>query len=151
MTSPDAPSVPNRMTLSRVVELLLQRGSAERSYVTLTRNAKGETQIDVKVQTTELGDITSVEDAEARAVAVYDRLRAMYPAESGAHEQTTVSLTRNAKGETQVDVQVRSGDDGAVQTGKDVANAVIELYDRMRARYPMLDGRTAAAGTVAKQ
>jgi hypothetical protein len=73
-----------RMTLSRVVELLLERRAVERSSVTLSRNAKGETQIEVVVRT---GDdeslVATTEDAEAVAQRVYDRLRARYPLASG--------------------------------------------------------------------
>lgn len=79
-----APASPARMTLSRVVELLLERRNVERSSVTLTRNAKGETQIDVVVRTGDEGSpIVTVEDAEAAAGRVYDRLRARYPLTSG--------------------------------------------------------------------
>jgi hypothetical protein len=71
------------MTLSAVVEKLLERGRAENSSVTLTRNAKGETQIEVVVRTSEAGGAPTIQDAERVAGAVYDRLRAAYPMSSG--------------------------------------------------------------------
>lgn len=70
---------PHRMTLSDVVAGLLARGSSEHSSVTLTRNAKDNTQIEVVVRTGDSGAIATIEDAEAAAVRVYDRLRAAYP------------------------------------------------------------------------
>jgi len=77
---PQAPAGggPKRMSLSQIVEALLHRGGAEHSSVTLSRNAKGETQIEVVVRTGEAGDITTIEEAEAAAVEVYDRLRTAY-------------------------------------------------------------------------
>lgn len=70
---------PQRMTLSQVVEKLLERGGSEHSSVTLSRNAKGATQIEVVDRTGEGGAVTTVEEAEAVAVSVYERLRGRYP------------------------------------------------------------------------
>lgn len=123
------------MTLSQVVELLLTRGSAERSYVALTRNAKGDTQIDVKVQTSEHGDVQTVEEAETKALEVYSRLLARHPA-GGTPDQTTVELSHNAKGDTQIAVQVRTGEDGDVQTWAQASAAATKLYDELRSKYP---------------
>ena len=72
-----------RMTLSQIVELLLARGAHDRSSVSLTRNAKGETQIEVVVRTGEHGTIETVDDAVAKAQQTYDSLRATYPMASG--------------------------------------------------------------------
>jgi hypothetical protein len=76
---------PKRMTMGRVVELLLQRGSSNSSSVTLTRNAKGETQIEVVVRTDDEHGIDTPGEASAVAETIYDALRAKYPfgAESG--------------------------------------------------------------------
>lgn len=71
---------PQRMTLSQVVEKLLERGGSEHSSVTLTRNAKGNVQIEVVVRTGENSAVTSVEEAEAVAISVYERLVERYPA-----------------------------------------------------------------------
>jgi len=67
------------MTLSQVVELLLSRGSAQSSSVTLTRNAKGDTQIEVTVRTDPEIGIHGPAEASAAAATVYDRLRELYP------------------------------------------------------------------------
>lgn len=72
-----------RMTLSRVIEMLLERGQSDRSSVSLSRNAKGETQIEVVVRTSDEGAVQTVEQAEAVAQLVYDRLRAAYPMANG--------------------------------------------------------------------
>ena len=68
-----------RLTLSQIVELLLQRGGAGGSSVSLTRNAKGETQLEVVVRTGEHGDVQTIAQAEQAAQEVYDRLRLRYP------------------------------------------------------------------------
>lgn len=76
---------PSRMTMTEMVRALLTKQTAERSSVTLSRNAKGETQIEVVVRTSETtdGSVPDVEAAEAVAVDVYERLRARYPLASG--------------------------------------------------------------------
>lgn len=75
----DSAPAPKRMSLSQVVEALLQRGGGEHSSVTLSRNAKGETQLEVVVRTGETGGLETIEQAEAAAQEVYDRLRERYP------------------------------------------------------------------------
>jgi hypothetical protein len=77
--NPTAPAKPHRLTLSQIVEHLLQRGGSDRSSVSLTRNAKGATQIDVTVRTGNQDNATTVEEAAIRAVELYDGLRAHYP------------------------------------------------------------------------
>lgn len=77
-TTPEPAEPARRLTLSQIVEQLLQRGSAEHSSITLARNAKGETQIEVIVRTDERGSVTTLEEAETAAVEIYDRLRAKY-------------------------------------------------------------------------
>lgn len=133
------------MTLSAIVEMLLTRSTAERSSVTLTRTAAGDTSIDVRVRTGDDGDTQTVEQAADKARAVYDRLAAVYPARI-AHDGGEVTLTRNAKGETQVAVEVKTGEYVAT-VGEAGATAQRE-YDRLRARYPMADGLTAKPGSV---
>jgi hypothetical protein len=77
----DGAEVPpaRRLTLSQIVEILLQRSPRDHSSVTLARNAKGETQIEVVVRTGDAGEVLSLADAEALAGDLYDRLRARYP------------------------------------------------------------------------
>lgn len=64
---------------SDIIRLLLERGSTEHSSVTLGRNSKGDTTIEVIVRTDERGEARTIEDAEVLAVAVYERLRTAYP------------------------------------------------------------------------
>ena len=73
----------HRLSLSEIVTLLLSRQQGERSSVTLSRNAKGVTQIEVTVRTGDTHESIPAVDAEAAAVAIYDGLRARYPLPSG--------------------------------------------------------------------
>lgn len=75
---------PRRMSLSEVLELVLTRAGGEHSSVTLTRNAKGETQIEVTVRTGEHGAVTTAAEAAAEAQTIYDGLRSAYPLATGA-------------------------------------------------------------------
>lgn len=70
---------PKRLSLSAILEILLQRGGGERSHVSLTRNAKGETQIDVTVRTSDDGSVSTAAEALAEAMRLYDLARAAYP------------------------------------------------------------------------
>lgn len=140
------PEKPRRLSLSQILEMLLSRGSGDRSTVTLARNAKGDTQLEVTVRTGEQGDAATVEEAEAKAREVYDRLREAYPLAHG-HENASIELTRNAKGETQVSVEIKTAD-GGVATLEEASRKVEDVYDTMRGRYPMADGRSAAPGSV---
>lgn len=70
-----------RMTLSNVLELLLTKSGGEHSSVTLSRNARGETQIEVVVRTGDTGTLATADDAAEKAVELYDRLRELYPRE----------------------------------------------------------------------
>ncbi len=62
-----------RLTHSQIIAMMLARSGGSESSVSLTRNARGLVQIDVTAR----GD--DIHEAEARAVAVYERLRALYP------------------------------------------------------------------------
>ena len=88
----DTDTTPKRMTLTRVVEMLLERGSHGASSVTLSRNAKGETQIEVVVRTSDDGPVRTPEDAQAVAIDVFETLRTRYPmawGTVGAKPETT--------------------------------------------------------------
>lgn len=74
---------PKRMTLSEIVELLLARGAPEHSSVSLSRNSKGETQIEVTVRTDRDAGVLTIDDAAAKVIETYDTLRARYPMSSG--------------------------------------------------------------------
>lgn len=73
-----------RLSLSETVRLLLTRtGSGAGSSVTLARNAKGDTQIEVTVRTEDEEGLRTPEEAAARARSVYDGLRSAYPTAEG--------------------------------------------------------------------
>jgi hypothetical protein len=141
-----AVETPRRLTLSQIVEMLLTRHAGERSSVSLTRTATGDTAIDVKVRTGDDGETQTVEDAEHKAREVFDRLASVYPPRT-ATPAGEVTLTRNAKGETQVSVELKTSDE-APSVGEVGATAQRE-YDRLRMKYPMANGLTAKPGSVA--
>lgn len=127
---------PHRISLSRIVELMLTRPT-DHSTISLSRNARGDTEVSVAVRAH--GELT-VEGAELLAQTVYERLCQFYPVSSEQDEgQASVSLTRNAKGETQIDVGVRGKGEP-----RDVAGAVRVEYDRLRSAYPMASGFVGA-------
>ncbi len=68
-----------RLSLSQILELMLQRGSGDRSSVTLSRNARGDTQIEVVVRTSDEGSVLSASDALDEAVRLFDLARKRYP------------------------------------------------------------------------
>ena len=65
------------MTLSEIVQLLLQRGRAASGGVTLSRNARGIPQFEVSVPTGE--ECPTIDKAKAKAVRVYEELEARFP------------------------------------------------------------------------
>jgi hypothetical protein len=136
-----------RLSLSAIIELMLTRGAGDRSAVTLTRTSSGGTAIDVKVRTGDDGELLTVEQAASKAAEVFDALTERYP-ESVGHENAAVSLTRNAKGETQIDVTARTSDGGET-TLAGLAKQAAKEYDAARRAYPMANGHTAKPGTVA--
>jgi hypothetical protein len=146
----EQPARAKRLTLSQIVEQLLTRGGGERSSVTLTRNATGETQIEVKVRTGDDSDVTTVEDAERKAVEVYGRLRDDFPARPG-HDGSSVSLTRNAKGETQIDVEVKTSENGSAATVEQAAEVAATEYEKLRGRYPLASGYVGATGEAKRK
>lgn len=75
--------VPHRLTQSDILWLLLTKQPRELSSVKLTRNAKGDTQIEVSVYPGETDEVATVFDAERVAKDIYDRLRATYPMSDG--------------------------------------------------------------------
>lgn len=145
---PETTQPAKRLSLSQIVELLLTRSTPERSAVTLTRNASGETQIEVTVRTGDEGEAVTVADAEERAREVYDRLRESYPSVNG-HDAAEVGLTRNARGETQIAVTVKSATGSAVTTLGDARDAASEAFSTLRARFPLATGPDAGMVTKA--
>lgn len=71
-----------RVTISEVLRAhlahLTQTGG-ERSSVKLTRNARGETQIEVVVRTGDSSEITTAAEDMAEATRLYDSLSLVYP------------------------------------------------------------------------
>lgn len=138
-TPTEAPA--KRLTLSQIVELLLTR-SSDRSVVSLTRTTKGETQIEVQVRTADNGDVQTVEDAAAKAREVYDGLREQYPATEA--DDAVIELTRNARGETQIEVQVRASAAGDITTADAASEHATKLFRDLRGRFPLASGYVSA-------
>jgi hypothetical protein len=57
----------------------------------------------------------------------------------GGGERSSVELTRNAKGETQISVTVR-GDDESLTTADLVYDKAVQLYDQACAKFPAGSG-----------
>jgi len=60
------------------------------------------------------------------------------------NERSSVQLVRNAKGITQIDVTVRTGDTEGITTALEAERAAVEIYDRLRATYPLPTGYVGA-------
>jgi hypothetical protein len=78
-----------RMTLSQVVERLLERGGNQHSSVDLGLTASGKVTIAVSVRTSPDGEATTIDQAAAIAQELFDTLREKYevpaaPTEPGA-------------------------------------------------------------------
>ena len=59
----------------------------------------------------------------------------------GGGERDSIELTRNAKGETQIGVTVRTSE---VRTLLDAETEARDVYERLRAEYPMSNGHVGA-------
>jgi hypothetical protein len=62
--------------------------------------------------------------------------RLLHALNRGGQEHSSVELTRNAKGDTQIRVSVRTGDEG-VETVEQARMKATEQYDHLRDLYPM--------------
>ena len=71
---------PHRLSLSDILTMTLQRGSGNQDSVSLSRNARGETQIEVVARSRENETLRMVEQ---RARETYDRLRSTFPLANG--------------------------------------------------------------------
>lgn len=98
-----------------------------RPSVTISRDGNGNYSYDVRVTADD------AEDAMDAAIRLELVLAASYPAAEPSPERHKVSLTRNAKGETQIDVEGR-------YTDADDLQAVAAYYETLRGRYPLADG-----------
>ena len=135
-----------RLSMSEILAMTLAKGAAKRSSVTLTRSASGDVQIEVVVSTDD-HSVMTIEDAETMAQIVFDRLTVSYP-HAADREQASVALSRNAKGETQVEVSARTGSQ-TTRTLETLTDVVVTTYDKVRARFPMANGTSAKPGSVA--
>ena len=79
------PEPVKRMTLSQVVERLLERGGSQHSSIDLGRTAGGKVTIGVSIRTSPDGEATTIAEAEQLAAEVYDRLAERY------HDQSSTS------------------------------------------------------------
>jgi hypothetical protein len=61
-------------------------------------------------------------------------------------ERSSVELTRNAKGTTQITVTVRTGDHEGITTALEAERHAVDIYERLRARYPLPSGYVGAEG-----
>lgn len=111
--------------------------AASRPSVSISRDASGHYSYDVRVT----NDSATLALTTAREIE--QELAAQFPAAEPAPERHKVSLTRNAKGETQIDL------DGK-WTDADELTTVAEHYETLRARYPLADGK-ATHDAPAKQ
>jgi hypothetical protein len=62
--------------------------------------------------------------------------RLLHALNRGGQEHSSIELTRNAKGDTQIRVSVRTGDEG-VETVEAARAKATEQYDHLRELYPM--------------
>lgn len=135
------PSHARRLSMSEIVEMALTRRKS--SSVSISRAPSGDVTIDVQVATGDGAD--SLEDAEDKAAAIYSRLAELYPAAEPS-DSASVTVARNAKGDTQLEITVRCG--SGITSVDEAAARAVELYDAARMRYPMANGLTAKPGTV---
>lgn len=99
-----------------------------RPMVTISRDANGSYGYDVRVTADDADDAATI------ALAIEHKLAELYPPAAPTPERHKVSLTRNAKGETQIDLEGRYTDDADL-----IATA--ERYESLRSRYPLADGK----------
>lgn len=138
----DASPKPQRLTLSRIVEMLATR-SSDHSTVSLADDGKGRTKISVNVRSGEHAEHVTLADATAAAVETYNELRALYPPAPEA-DDADVTLTRNAKGENQISVKVATADGSTVLTADDARDRAGDLYETLRGRFPLNSGAVSA-------
>ncbi len=99
----------DRMTLSRLVEILAARSSTGPSSVSLTLNAKGDTQVGVEVKVGE--EAPTVGEAAVVAASVYDILRARYPrTDNGAPQPPQDDIAEKRAQIRRLSAQKRKGE-----------------------------------------
>jgi hypothetical protein len=97
---PKAPEQPRRLRLADVIAeqratitALLARGGGEHSSVVLTRNSKGDVQIEVTVRTDEYV-VPTADAAYAKAAELFDAADAAYPYSSTTTANGTARTER---------------------------------------------------------
>lgn len=61
-------------------------------------------------------------------------------------DRSSVNLSRNARGVTQIDVTVRTGDSTEITTAVEAEERAVEIYERLRAKYPLPSGYVGSEG-----
>jgi len=62
-------------------------------------------------------------------------------------DHSSVELTRNAKGETQINVTVRAGETDGIDTAADAATECARIYEQLRRQFPLANGKVGADAT----
>ena len=129
MSTPDeTPRHPYRQGDALKDALAALNRAPSRPQVTISRDGNGNYSYDVRVTADAVGE------AYDAAQGIANMLENIYPAADPAPERHKVSLTRNAKGETQIDLEGRYSDQADLE-------AVAAHYETLRARYPLADGK----------
>jgi hypothetical protein len=82
-----------------------------------------------------------VDDAGARSITRAEILRGLIAAvNKTGGEHSTVKLARGMRGETGIEVSVRTGDTPGIETAADACAEAVRLYDSLRELYPMTAG-----------
>lgn len=81
------------------------------------------------------------DDERPRRMTLSDVVAGLLAAQSKhGGERSLVRLVRNAKGDTQIEVAVRTGDSTGVETVDDCSAEAVRVYDALRIIYPMVEG-----------
>jgi hypothetical protein len=136
VSSSETSERPKRLSLSSILELVLAKHAGPgASSITLGRTPKGDVVYEVVGR---LADGQTLDELEVEVAAVVDRLAAKYPRETADESRASVDLTRNAKGETQIDVSLAGPDLESALAG------AAKAYDSARSKYPLASGLVGA-------
>lgn len=90
-------------------------------------------------------DTPELLEARRRRVTQAEVLRALL--ERGSTEHDSVTLARNAKGNVQIEVVVRTGNEAGVATIEEAAQLARDVYDRLVEAYPFAGDESGAKGS----
>lgn len=82
------------------------------------------------------------DETKTKPLGATEVARTLLEARFGGSGGNSISLTRNAKGVTQIDVTAREAEGLG-----DLKDAVVAVYNSLRALYPMPDGKLGAENT----